>query len=219
MSKTIDRGRCRVRLLVLGVLVAGVHMAVAEDVLMVQLTYLSLGRGYEGGVLGAKASTSSVTSSWGGTLTGYSGRELGLLTSVGVYAPTHVSVRQSSGDQSFSGDQEVEDGGIATTADLGVGWNIAAAPSFRVLLGGGLHVNLLALFPPEESEDEDVDVSSVMGVGVQVLPVYSVSDVFNINAALSASYSFLEFGVPEVEGASYTGALNWSVSLGAGFSW
>ena len=102
---------------------------------------------------------------------------------------------------------------------LVVGWNIDAAPSFRILLGGGLHGNVLSFFLPSESEG-DTPLTSVVGIGLQAIPMYSVSEVFNVNAALRASYSFLETGsVPERdENTSYTGALNWSVSLGAGFS-
>ena len=212
--------RRRVGLLVLGFLLVGAYITVAESGVMVHPTYLGLGRSYESEVLGTKVSTSTAVSAWGGTATLYLGGELGFLASLGVYVPTHVSTKVISGDQSISADGAVENGGIATAIDLGVGWDIDVAPSFRILLGGGLHGNLLSIFLPSGAEG-DTPSTSVLGIGVQAIPMYFVSESVNVSAALRVSYSFLETGsIPErPEGILYTGALNWAVSLGAGFNW
>ena len=214
--------RIRQLLLIAGILGFLGHTAAAETLLMLQPTYLSIGRAYRvsEGVLGVKLD--AAYSTWGGTLTGFFGDEVGFLGSVGVYVPTYVTGRVLG----FQADTELENGGIAATADLGVGWKIGDPLSpLAVLLGGTVHSDIVALHQPSgdsTEEDEDNPVTAVVGLSLQATPMYSISEMISINASLRVAYNFFEFlHEPEwpenlKENIDYAGAISWSLSIGAG---
>ena len=207
--------RIRQLLLIAGVLGFFCHTAAADTLLMLQPTHLSIGRAYKVSEEVLEVKLEAAYSTWGGTFTGFFGDEVGFLGSVGVYAPTHVTVKALG----VQADTELENGGIAATADLGVGWKLGDTLSpWTVLLGGTVHSNIVALYQP--SEDEDDAITAVAGLSLQATPMYSISEMISINASLRVAYNFFEFLHQRAETTDefidYSGAISWSLSIGAG---
>lgn len=193
------------------------QMVDADDIVLIQPTYMNIGRSYEVESAGVTEKGSTAVSNWGATITGYFGDEFGFLISGGVYFPTYAVLK--TGGVTIKGD--VDDGGFALASDLGAGWYIGDAESpLSFILGGGLHTNILSLFAPEGVELDDL-VTGVLGLSVQASPKYAVSEKITINATLRVSYDIFEFlSEPEPPAGpakpEYTGALSWSVSAGIG---
>lgn len=96
-----------------------------------------------------------------------------------------------------------------------MGWRIDTG-GVAFLLGGGVHVNAYALFPPDAGGESTG--SWILGVGTQAAAMLPIGDV-ELNATLRVAYGFLEFmRNPELsEGSISEGSLAWSVSAGIGF--
>ena len=81
-----------------------------------------------------------------------------------------------------------------------------------------MHSNIVALYQP--SEDEDDAITAVAGLSLQATPMYSISEMISINASLRVAYNFFEFLHQRAEATEefidYSGAISWSLSIGAG---
>lgn len=193
-------------------ILSGVAWADDDNVLMIQGTYINLARG-----VSIDSATARVSySNFGVAATVYWGADFGFLGTLGIYLPTGGWSETTFDGNTVTGDVEISDGGIAYSADLGVGWRLETE-GIAFLLGGGAHVNAYSLFPPAGAGGESVG-SWLLGVGTQASMIFPIGDV-ELNATLRGAYGFFEFmNSPELpEEVNSEGSFTWSVSAGVGF--
>ena len=191
--------------------------AAAENIVIVQGSYLSSGADYEfESAGGEKQEVAGSFTAWGPTVTGHFGigGDVGVLTSLGAYLPTWVFATEPR-----KGDSAIDDGGLFIAGDVGVGWHVDVPDSpLSFVLGAGVHLISRTLYPPEDSDADDAS-ETVFGLSAQALPMVGVGDGVYMTAGLKLAYHFLHVdSEPELpDNYDYTGGLALSVSLGYGF--
>ena len=180
--------------------------------LAVQPSYLQVSRTWNIG--GDKVSIS--VSGIGGALTTYVGGGFGWLVGAGAILPNHFSYSTTISNKESSGSLDLDDQSIFALlfADVGAGWLVSfPASPIQVLIGPTWHINVLSLEDILENKSigfEPPASSWTTGIGLQVTPSYTVSDVIGIGFTVRASYDLLQ---------GYTGGSwdNWEYA--PGFSW
>ena len=206
----------RKALLIIGLLAAFSFTAAAENLVIVQGSYLNTGTSYEAEFAGRKHESAWSMAAWGSTLSGYFGvgGDVGVLTSLGVYFPTWYFITEPQ-----DRDGEIEDGGLVLAGDVGAGWKLDVADSpVSFLLGAGAHLNHWTLYPPDDS-DADSTSETVLGLSAQALPMIEAADGFYVAAGLKLAWHFLFLGSDpdKDDDVDYTGAIDLSASFGGGF--
>ena len=222
-------------IIVTGLLVLIGRTGWTEDVLLVQSTYMNVGRGitteYTAEGVNLRKWVSDTTFSTAGvSATAYWGTMFGFLGTIGLtsstdelglpgiapFSTTRTVTTTTSGDESET--EETVSGesfnGVALSGDVGIGLRVGTDDT-AFLLGAGPHVNLIAT--PGFS-------SWMLGVGTQANAIVPIGDNLSFAASLRLAYGFLQFGsVPGLDmddedkiETTANGAFTWSLSLGIG---
>lgn len=213
------------QLITIGILAALSFTAAGEEhrmIAMVDGTYLNVGRSYTQKVGDTTVDTVDAVTTWGAAASGWLdvGGGVGVLGSMSLAFPTRLQ-RSTSSDGKKVGDhdEEVKYGGLALAGDVGGGWKLGAPDSpFAVILGGGLHADVVTVYSAEVHSVVDHLSSTVLGAYLQALPMFRVSDWAYLTAGLKLVYNFLllERQPALTDRVDYSGGWTLGLSLGVG---
>ena len=214
---------------VVGLLVLASQSGWTESIVLIQGTYVNLGRSLTREYLADGANPDKVTwdrfySTAGISGTAYWGDTFGFLGSVGITGSSSelgvpgigafvTGKRTETGTEtevSVYG-SGLGDDVVALVGDFGIGLRFGEDPVF--LVGAGPHANFIAT--PQAS-------SWILGAGIQGSAVVPIGESLSLAGSVRLSYGFLEVGsLPELEDTddvldTANGALLWSLSLGIG---
>ena len=224
-------------ILIAGLLIIMSQFVWAQDTILIQGTYMNVGRGttteYPEGSNTEMSVTDTSFATAGVSVTGYWGSSFGILAGLGLtsstaaqglsllpgiapFSTSKTTTTTKTGDKTDT-EESISGGsfnGVSLAGDLGVGLRIGEDKT-AFILGAGTHVNSIAM--PEYS-------SWMLGIGTQAIALVPIADALSVAASVRLAYSFLEFGrIPELDmdddddvETTANGAFSWSVSFGVG---
>ena len=188
-------------LTVFAILATFATTAVAENMIVVQPTYVDVSRTYKDERGSDTTYGYWIDGGWGLTATGYVDNIIGdggILASVGFYLPTGVLL----GDRQAS----------VIAADVGVGWDMSMPESsFTLIAGPAMSFNM-----HHQEVDEEDFTSSVFGIGALVIPTWAFSNTVSLAGTLKVAYEFLDLGHdPEpVKDVDYARGFSFAYGMG-----
>jgi len=221
----------KVVILIVGLLIIAGPLALAEDTILIQGTYMNVGRGHttdypEGSSTEKKVEEISFATG-GISVTGYWGSSFGILAGIGITSSTAAQglsllpgiapfITSKTTTTTKAGDKTETDenitgsnlNGVSVSGDLGVGLRIGDGGT-AIILGAGSHLNSIAT---------SVFSSWMLGLGTQAIAIVPIGEDLSISATLRAAYGLLEFGrVPQLDtddddvDTTANGAFSWSL--------
>ncbi len=165
----------------------------AENVILIQGTYLSTSRIYEidSNFKGHKYTESN--SEAGLNLTTFIGKKVGFYSSGSVLLPFFWESNEvAAGYQAITKDGNYDelDTKIGIDMLLGVGFHTPATDNLSFILGGGAHYNGLFLDDIYLSESY---MSNVLGVGFAANAIIDLTRNIKWNISITGAWDFLEF--------------------------
>ena len=225
-------------ILIAGLLIIMSQFVWAQDTILIQGTYMNVGRGttteYPEGSNTKMSVTDTSFATAGLSVTGYWGSSFGILAGLGLtsstaaqglsllpgiapFSTSKTTTTTKTGDETDT-EESISGGsfnGVSLAGDLGVGLRIGEAGT-AFILGAGSHVNSIALSSGHSSW--------MLGVGTQAIALVPIGDALSVTASVRLAYGLLEFGRTQeldmdddddVE-TTANGAFSWSVSFGVG---
>lgn len=104
---------------------------------------------------------------------------------------------------------------------IGPGFKLGPG-AFKVLLGGGFHVDMLALSNKELAGTVFGSMLTLsMGLGLDTTVLFYLTDGFNLNLGLMAAYDFFEISTLSSldETSQFSGGLTYGITAGLGFTY
>ncbi len=187
----------------------------AENVVLIQGTYLNTNRNYENTVYGSTLSENY--SEAGINITSYFGGKIGFYSSATVLLPFNQIIKMNNEELPEYTLDEYDRFQIGLDMLVGLGGIIPAGKNLDFMIAGGIHFNGIALMT--ESTSTEPYLAYNLGPGLSATAIFKIFKILNFNISAMGAWDCYEvLTLPDLSSnIDKKGGFTFALSAGIGF--